>query len=165
MTTEVTYLAGGCFWGMEDLIRKETGVKDVDVGYMGGDIPNATYNLVKTGTTGHAETVKITFDPSETSFENILLFYFKIHDPTTMNRQGNDIGSQYRSAIFYVNDQQKEIAEKVKARVDKSGVWGKPLATEISKAKEFWRAEEFHQDYLQKYPDGYTCHYMRDVKF
>ncbi|HWU43096.1 MAG TPA: peptide-methionine (S)-S-oxide reductase MsrA [Bdellovibrio sp.] len=164
-TTEVSYLAGGCFWGMEELIRKIPGVVDMQVGYMGGEIKNATYNLVKTGTTGHAETVKIVFDPAQLKFEDLLIFFFKIHDPTTSNRQGNDIGTQYRSEIFYTTDEQKNVAEKIKDRVDKSGAWGKPAATKIERAGEFWVAEEYHQDYLQKNPDGYTCHFIRPVQF
>lgn len=164
-TTEISYLAGGCFWGMEDLLRKMTGIKEVQVGYMGGSLKNATYNLVKTGTTGHAETVKIVFDPKQLKYEDLLLYFFKIHDPTTENRQGNDIGTQYRSEIFYTSEEQKITAEKVKARVDKSGAWGKPVVTKIEKAEEFWTAEEYHQDYLQKNPNGYTCHYIRPLNF
>lgn len=163
--TEISYLAGGCFWGMEDLIRKLPGVTDVKVGYMGGEVKNATYNIVKTGSTGHAETVKVVFDPSKLKYEDLLLFFFKVHDPTTTNRQGNDIGTQYRSEIFYTSDEQKATAEKVKARVDKSGAWGKPAVTKIEKAGDFWMAEEYHQDYLVKNPDGYTCHYVRKVEF
>lgn len=164
-TSETAYLAGGCFWGMEDLIRKLPGIEDVDVGYMGGELKNATYNDVKKGQTGHAETVKIVFDPKQLTYEQLLLFFFKIHDPTTANRQGNDIGTQYRSEIFYTSEDQKATAEKVKERVDKSGAWGKPAATIIDKAGEFWKAEEYHQDYLVKNPDGYTCHFVRRVEF
>ena len=162
---ETAYLAGGCFWGMEELIRNQKGVIQVDVGYMGGTIKNATYELVKTGATGHAEAVKIQFDSKQTSYEDILLFFFKIHDPTTKNQQGNDIGSQYRSVIFYTSQKQKDIAENVKLRVEKSGVWKKPLVTEIVSASEFWKAEDYHQDYLQKNPGGYTCHFVRPIKF
>jgi peptide-methionine (S)-S-oxide reductase/peptide methionine sulfoxide reductase msrA/msrB len=165
MKTEVTYLAGGCFWGMEDLLRKLPGVLKTEVGYMGGKTPNATYNEVKTGTTNHAETVKVEFNPDQISFENLLLYFFKIHDPTTVNRQGNDIGTQYRSEIFYTSDEQKETAAKVIARVDKSGAWGKPAATVVGKAPEFWSAEGYHQDYLLKNPGGYTCHFVRKVDF
>ncbi|WP_413287927.1 peptide-methionine (S)-S-oxide reductase MsrA [Bdellovibrio sp. HCB337] len=165
VTTEVAYLAGGCFWGMDDLLRKLPGVTHTEVGYMGGKVPNATYNTVKTGTSNHAETVKVEFDSRRLSYEDLLLYFFKIHDPTTLNRQGNDIGTQYRSAIFYGSDQQKNTAFNVIARVDKSKAWGKPVTTVVSKAEEFWKAEEYHQDYLQKNPDGYTCHFIRKVEF
>lgn len=165
MKTETATLAGGCFWGMEDLLRAQPGVTDIDVGYTGGQTENAVYESVKTGATGHAEAVQITFDPTKTSFENILLFFFKIHDPTTENRQGNDVGSQYRSAIFYHDEKQKEIAEKIKDRVEKSGAWKKPVVTQIVPFTKWWRAEAFHQDYLQKNPGGYTCHFIRKVEF
>lgn len=161
MTYEKATLAGGCFWGVEELIRKQPGVVSTVVGYTGGDVPNATYENHE----GHAEAVEITFDPTKTSYENILLFFFKMHDPTTMNRQGNDVGTSYRSAIFYHNEQQRQIAEKVKARVDKSGAWKRPVVTEIVPAKTFWTAEDYHQDYLQKHPHGYTCHYVRNINF
>ncbi|HEX8171038.1 MAG TPA: bifunctional methionine sulfoxide reductase B/A protein [Thermoanaerobaculia bacterium] len=154
-------LAGGCFWGMEDLIRKLPGVVDTTVGYTGGSVKNATYQNHE----GHAEAIEISFDPSKISYEQILEFFFKMHDPTTLNRQGNDVGSSYRSAIFYHGDEQRKIAEQVKARVDKSGAWKRPIVTEIVPAKEFWTAEEYHQDYLQKNPGGYTCHYVRPLKF
>lgn len=162
---ETATLSGGCFWGMEELIRKQPGVISVDVGYSGGTIKNATYELVKTGATGHAESVQIIFDTQKTNFEKILLFFFKIHDPTTLNRQGNDVGSQYRSAIFYHSPQQKDTAEKVKLRVEKSGFWKGSIVTEITPFTEFWRAEDYHQDYLQKHPAGYTCHFARDANF
>lgn len=165
MKTEIAYLAGGCFWGMEDLIRKEPGVLETEVGYMGGSIAGATYQIVKLGTSGHAESVKITFDPNKTSYEKILLFFFKIHDPTTKNQQGNDIGTQYRSAIFYLNEEQKNTAQAVKDRVDRSKAWKNPVVTEIVKAGEFYKAEEYHQDYLVKNPNGYTCHFLRKVEF
>jgi len=154
-------LAGGCFWGVQELIRKLPGVVSSQVGYTGGDVPNATYDNHE----GHAEAVEITFDPKKISYEDILVFFFKLHDPTTMNRQGNDIGSSYRSAIFYHNEEQRQIAEKVKARVDKSGAWKRPVVTEIVPAKTFWTAEAYHQDYLQKNPHGYTCHYVRNISF
>lgn len=163
--TEVAYLAGGCFWGLEDLIRKHPGVVQAEVGYMGGDTKNATYNVVKIGATNHAETVKVTFDPKKLKYEDLLLFFFKIHDPTTTNQQGNDIGTQYRSVIFYTSLEQKDEAERVKIRVEKSGAWKNPVVTQIMPAKEFWRAEEFHQDYLQKNPGGYTCHFERKLNF
>ncbi|UXR65179.1 peptide-methionine (S)-S-oxide reductase MsrA [Bdellovibrio bacteriovorus] len=164
-SSEVTYLAGGCFWGMEDLLRKLPGVLQTEVGYMGGDTRNATYNIVKTGTTNHAETVKITFDPTKLKYQDLLLYFFKIHDPTTTNRQGNDIGTQYRSAIFYTSDKQKDEAEIVRARVEKSDAWKNPVVTQIVKAADFWSAEEYHQDYLQKNPGGYTCHFERKIEF
>ncbi|NUN06208.1 MAG: peptide-methionine (S)-S-oxide reductase MsrA [Bdellovibrio sp.] len=164
-SSEVIYLAGGCFWGVEDLLRKIPGVTETRVGYMGGDTKNATYNLVKTGATNHAETVQITFDPKKLKLDDLLLYFFKIHDPTTPNQQGNDIGTQYRSVIFYTTDKQKDEAEIIKQRVDKSGAWKKPLVTQIVKAPEFWDAEDYHQDYLQKNPNGYTCHYERKLNF
>lgn len=163
--SEISYLAGGCFWGMEDLIRKIPGVTDVEVGYMGGETKSATYNIVKTGTTNHAETVKITFDPQTLPFEELLVHFFKIHDPTTTNRQGNDIGTQYRSVIFYTSPEQKDTAERMIVRVEKSGAWKKPIVTQVVKATEFWKAEEDHQDYLVKNPGGYTCHYPRNIDF
>jgi len=158
-------LAGGCFWGMEELIRSQPGVLKTLVGYTGGQTANPVYEKVKTGTTGHAESIEIEFDPAKTSFEAILKFFFTIHDPTTPNRQGNDIGSQYRSAIFYHDEAQKKVAEEVKASLEKSGAWKKPIVTEILPATEFYGAEDFHRDYLQKHPNGYTCHWVRDVKF
>jgi methionine-S-sulfoxide reductase len=163
--TELATLAGGCFWGMEELIKAQPGVKETVVGYTGGTGDHATYEEVKKGTTGHAESVQIEFDPSQTSFEKILLFFFKIHDPTTRNRQGNDLGSQYRSAIFFHSPEQKEIAEKVLKKVEASGKWKRPIVTEIVPAKAFYPAENYHQKYLQKNPGGYTCHYVRDYDF
>jgi peptide methionine sulfoxide reductase msrA/msrB len=162
---ETAVLAGGCFWGVEELVRKLPGVKETRVGYTGGNFDNPRYENVKTGTTGHAESIEITYDPGETSYAEILTFFFKMHDPTTMNRQGNDVGSQYRSAIFYTNNEQKKIAEQVKATVDASGAWKKPVVTEIVPFTRFYGAEDYHQDYLQKHPGGYTCHWVRDVKF
>jgi len=158
---QVATLAGGCFWGVEELIRKLPGVVETEVGYTGGAVKNATYRNHE----GHAEAIKITFDPAKISYEDILEFFFKIHDPTTLNRQGNDVGTSYRSAIFVHDDQQRKVAEQVKAKVDKSGAWKRPVVTEIVAAKEFWSAEDYHQDYLQKNPGGYTCHYVRPVKF
>lgn len=162
---ETAYLAGGCFWGMEDLIRKLNGVLDTDVGYMGGDLKNATYQQVKLGNTGHAETLKVMFNPQVLTYENLLLYFFKIHNPTTEDQQGNDLGSQYRSAIFFLNEEQKKTALNVVSRVDTSGVWKTPLVTEITEAPDFWLAEEYHQDYLEKHPDGYTCHFERNINF
>jgi peptide methionine sulfoxide reductase msrA/msrB len=154
-------LAGGCFWGVEELIRKMDGVVETTVGYTGGDVPNATYELVKTGRTGHAESIEIKFDPAKISYEEILRYFFRLHDPTTVNRQGNDVGTQYRSAIFVHDEEQRAAAEKVKKEVDASGKWPRPIVTEIVDAKPFWSAEDYHQDYLQKNPNGYTCHYLR----
>jgi peptide methionine sulfoxide reductase msrA/msrB len=159
--TETATLAGGCFWGMQDLLRKLPGVVTTRVGYTGGSVKNATYRNHE----GHAEAVEIVFDPAKTSYENILEFFFKMHDPTTLNRQGNDVGSSYRSAIFYHSDEQRQVAEKVKAKVDRSGAWKRPVVTEIVPAKEFWLAEDYHQDYLIKNPGGYTCHYVRNINF
>ena len=160
---EIATLAGGCFWGMEEILRKIPGVISTRVGYTGGSFPNPTYEDVHLGTTGHAETVEVTFDPSVIGYEELLeKYFFKMHDPTTPNRQGNDVGTQYRSAIFYHSDEQKKTAEKVKERVGKSGKWSRPIATEIVPALPFYLAEEYHQDYLEKHPDGYTCHFMRD---
>jgi peptide methionine sulfoxide reductase msrA/msrB len=158
-------LAGGCFWGMEELLRKEKGVLEIEVGYAGGDPNSVTYNLVKTGTTGNAESVRIKYDPTQLNLENLLEYFFKIHDPTTLNRQGNDVGSQYRSAIFTTTEEQVEIAKKVKNKVQSSGVWKKDLTTEISPLNGFTKAEDYHQDYLQKNPGGYTCHFVRDLDF
>ncbi|MCC6137090.1 MAG: peptide-methionine (S)-S-oxide reductase MsrA [Bdellovibrionaceae bacterium] len=162
---EVATLAGGCFWGVEELLRLQKGVLDTFVGYIGGDLEKPVYTTVKTGTTGHAEAVQILFDPKQTTFENILLFFFQMHDPTTVNRQGNDIGTQYRSAIFYHDSKQQEVAKAVIGKVDKSGAWKKPVVTEVVPYTHFWKAEEYHQEYLVKNPDGYTCHFIRDVKF
>ncbi|MGS2723158.1 bifunctional methionine sulfoxide reductase B/A protein [Porticoccus sp. GXU_MW_L64] len=162
-TVEVAYLAGGCFWGMEEIIRAIPGVLNTEVGYTGGDLANATYDDVKKGNTGHAESIKVEFDGSVLSFDVLLRdWFFKMHDPTTENRQGNDIGSQYRSAIFYHSDAQKSAAEKVIKEVDAAGKWPKPIVTEVTAAGDFWTAETYHQDYLQKYPNGYTCHWIRD---
>lgn len=162
---QTAILAGGCFWGVEELFRHLEGVVSTEVGYTGGNIPNPTYEIVKKGTSGHAESIKISFDPVKISYEDLLKFYFKIHDPTTRNQQGNDIGSQYRSAIFYLNEDQRKSAEKIKELVDTSKAWKKPVVTEITAATTFYSAESFHQDYLQKNPGGYTCHYIRDIKF
>ena len=161
-TQETAIVAGGCFWGMQEIIRKLPGVISSEVGYTGGHVPNPTYEMVCSHTTGHAEAVKVVLDPSVMSYEQFLHFFFRMHDPTTLNRQENDIGDQYRSAIFYTSDQQKAVAEKVKAEVDKSGKWGKPVVTEITKATAFYPAEEYHQDYLQKNPGGYMCHFLRN---
>jgi methionine-S-sulfoxide reductase len=163
--TEIATLAGGCFWGMEELLRALPGVLETTVGYTGGEKSGPTYEDIKKGDTGHAESVQIVFDPQKTSYEKILLFFFKMHDPTTKNRQGNDLGSQYRSAIFYHSPEQRQKAEEVKLKVDKSGKWKKPVVTEIVPAKPFYPAENYHQRYLQKNPGGYTCHFLRDYDF
>ena len=162
---EVAVLAGGCFWGVEDLLRKIPGVKNIEVGYSGGTIDNATYEIVKTGTSGHAESVRLEFDPKVVTYEKILEHFFKLHDPTTPNQQGNDRGTQYRSVIFYTSEEQKETAQKMIERVDKSGAWKKPVVTEVVPFKKFIRAEEYHQDYLVRNPAGYTCHYYRKIDF
>lgn len=160
--TETAILAGGCFWGMEDLLRKQPGVVETETGYTGGIVSNPTYDVVHTGTSGHAEAVRVVFDPTKTSYEAILRFFFRIHDPTTPNRQGNDVGTQYRSAIFYGDDTQRRIALRVREEADRSGKWPRPVVTEIVKAGPFFPAEEYHQDYLVKHPDGYTCHFVRE---
>lgn len=162
---ESAVLAGGCFWGVEELFRKLSGVIATTAGYTGGSTENPTYEEVKTGRTGHAESIKIDFDPSKISYEKILLYFFKIHDPTTFNRQGNDVGSQYRSAIFYTNDSQKKTAEQVIERVEKSKAWKKPLTTSLEKSGTFFSAEAYHQKYLEKNPYGYTCHFERNLEF
>lgn len=159
---EAAILAGGCFWGMEEILRKIPGVIQTSVGYSGGTVPNPTYKMVCTGATGHAEAVKIVFDPAKLTYEQLLGYFFRMHDPTTLNRQHNDVGTQYRSAIFYVSKEQKETAEKVKAQIDKSGKWKKPITTEITEAGEFYPAEDYHQKYLVKNPGGYNCHYLRE---
>ena len=156
-TTETAILAGGCFWGVQDLIRKRPGVLDTRVGYSGGDVANATYRHHG----NHAEAIEITFDPSVISYRDLLEFFFQIHDPSTKNRQGNDVGTSYRSAIFYESDEQKRVAEDTIADVDASGLWPAKVVTEVSPAGAFWEAEPEHQDYLQKYPAGYTCHFVR----
>lgn len=156
-------LAGGCFWGMEDILRRVPGVIDTEVGYAGGTTTAPIYESVKTGTTGHAESVRVVFDASKLSFEVLLEnWFFKMHDPTTLDRQGNDVGTQYRSAIFVNSKEQRKVAEAVKAKVSKSGQWQAPIVTQVVDAGPFTPAEEYHQDYLQKNPDGYTCHYLRE---
>ncbi|MDQ7006759.1 MAG: bifunctional methionine sulfoxide reductase B/A protein [Acidobacteriota bacterium] len=159
---EVATLAGGCFWGVEDLLRKLDGVITTEVGYTGGEFENPRYEDVKSGTTGHAEAVQVVFDPSRIRYEEILRYFFRLHDPTTPNRQGNDRGSQYRSAIFVHDEAQRRTAEKVRAEVEASGKWPAPVVTEIVPAGPFYPAEAYHQDYLVKHPGGYTCHYLRD---
>ncbi|WP_416369280.1 peptide-methionine (S)-S-oxide reductase MsrA [Tritonibacter mobilis] len=156
-TTERAVLAGGCFWGMQELIRHRKGVLSSRVGYTGGDVPNATYKNHGT----HAEGIEITFDPEQTSYREMLEFFFQIHDPTTVNRQGNDIGMSYRSAIYYVDARQKQIAEDTIADVEASGIWPGKVVTEVEPVGDFWEAEAEHQDYLQRLPNGYTCHFPR----
>jgi peptide-methionine (S)-S-oxide reductase len=157
MAEERAVLAGGCFWGMQDLIRKLPGVVSTRVGYTGGEIANATYRNHE----GHAEAIEIVFDPSRTSYRALLEFFFQIHDPTTRNRQGGDVGSSYRSAIFFVDEGQKTVAEDTIADVEASGLWPGKVVTEVAPAGEFWQAEPEHQDYLQRYPSGYSCHFPR----
>jgi peptide-methionine (S)-S-oxide reductase len=157
VSTERALLAGGCFWGMQDLIRRYPGVISTRVGYTGGDVPNATYRNHGT----HAEAIEIIFDPQELTYRKLLEFFFQIHDPTTRNRQGNDVGSSYRSEIFYTNDEQKRVAQEVINDIEASGVWPGKIVTEVTAAGPFWEAEPEHQDYLERYPNGYTCHYVR----
>jgi peptide-methionine (S)-S-oxide reductase len=157
MSKERAVLAGGCFWGMQDLIRRFPGVVSTRVGYSGGDVPNATYRNHGT----HAEAIEIIFDSDQVVYRQLLEFFFQIHDPTTRNRQGNDMGTSYRSAIFYASDEQKRIAEATIADVDASGLWPGKVVTEVAPAGAFWEAEPEHQDYLERNPGGYTCHYIR----
>ena len=157
MTVERAVLAGGCFWGMQDLIRRLPGVVSTRVGYTGGEVANATYR----NHGNHAEAIEILFDPAKTSYRDILEFFFQIHDPTTMNRQGNDIGASYRSAIFYADDAQQATAEDTIADVDASGLWPGKVVTEVVPVGDFWEAEPEHQDYLERIPNGYTCHFVR----
>jgi len=157
MTNEKAILAGGCFWGVEELVRNLPGVTHTVVGYTGGDVPNATYR----NHGSHAEGIEITFNPQVLSYRKLLEFFFQIHDPTTRNRQGNDIGTSYRSAIFYLNDEQKETATTLIAEMNASGKWPGAIVTQVGPAGPFWNAEEEHQDYLQKHPYGYTCHWVR----
>jgi len=157
MSQERAVLAGGCFWGMQDLIRRYDGVISTRVGYSGGDVPNATYRHHGS----HAEAIEIVFDPARISYRKLLEFFFQIHDPTTRNRQGNDVGASYRSAIFYTNDEQKRVAEDTIADVNASGLWPGKVVTELSAAGPFWEAEPEHQGYLERIPNGYTCHFIR----
>lgn len=158
---QTAYLAGGCFWGMEELVRQIPGVVSTEVGYTGGDTPDATYEQVKTGDTGHAESLKIVFNPQQLSYRHLLFEFFRMHNPTTLDRQGNDTGSQYRSAIFYLDEEQRRTAWEVIRAVDASGDWDARVVTEVVPFREFYRAEEYHQKYLVKNPGGYTCHYVR----
>jgi methionine-S-sulfoxide reductase len=161
--TEIAVLAAGCFWGVEEILRSVPGVIDTDVGYTGGWVKNPTYEDTHESRSGHAEAIRVTFDPSVLSYEELLeKWFFKLHDPTTLDRQGNDVGTQYRSAIFPQTPEQKEIAERVKARVEASGKWKRPITTSIEPASTWYSAEGYHQDYLRKHPGGYSCHYMRE---
>ena len=157
MSTERAVLAGGCFWGMQDLIRRLPGVQSTRVGYTGGDVPNATYR----NHGSHAEGIEIVFDPAEITFRDLLEFFFQIHDPTTPNRQGNDMGPSYRSAIYVVDDAQRKVAEDTIADVNASDLWPGRVVTELEPVGDFWEAEPEHQDYLLRYPNGYTCHFVR----
>ena len=156
-TTEKAILAGGCFWGAQQLLRRRPGIISTRVGYSGGETPNATYRHHG----NHAESVEIVFDPAVISYRELLEFFFQIHDPSTRDRQGNDVGVSYRSAIFYTSDEQKQVAEDTIADVDASGIWPGTVVTEVTAAGPFWEAEDEHQDYLEKYPSGYTCHFVR----
>ena len=154
--------AGGCFWGMEELIRVRPGILGTRVGYTGGHVSNPTYQMVCTKTTGHAEAIEIEYDETVTSYRALLEFFFQIHDPTTLDRQGNDIGDSYRSEIFVVNSEQETEAKDVISKINASGHWPGKVVTKVSKATDFWEAEPEHQNYLQRYPRGYTCHFLRD---
>jgi peptide methionine sulfoxide reductase msrA/msrB len=158
---EIAVLAGGCFWGVEELIRKLPGVITTEVGYTGGKVPNPTYERISTGFTGHAESVRVEFDPTVLSYADLLRYFFRLHDPTTPNRQGNDRGTQYRSVVFFVSPQQQQVAQQVISEVNASGKWNAPVVTEVVAAGQWYPAEEYHQDYLQKNPSGYTCHWLR----
>lgn len=163
-STQTAYLAGGCFWGMEELARQIPGVLTTEVGYCGGSAQTALYDCVKTGATSHAETLKVVFDPSVLSYAHLLFEFFRIHNPTTRNRQGNDLGAAYRSVIFYTDEVQRQTAATVIKTVDTSGEWQAPVVTELVAYPAFYPAENHHQKYLQKHPQGYTCHYLRDFK-
>ena len=156
-SNERAVLAGGCFWGMQDLLRRYPGVISTRVGYTGGEVPNATYR----NHVGHAEAIEIIFDPLKISYRQLLEFFFQIHDPTTLNRQGNDLGDSYRSAIFYTSEEQKRVAEEAIREVNGSGLWPGKAVTELVPARDFWEAEPEHQDYLERIPNGYTCHFIR----
>ncbi|HEY7724525.1 MAG TPA: peptide-methionine (S)-S-oxide reductase MsrA [Anaeromyxobacteraceae bacterium] len=159
----VALLAGGCFWGMQDILRKIPGVLETEAGYTGGWLENPRYEDTHHSKSGHAEAVRVVFDPRKLGYEELLeKWFFRMHDPTTANRQGNDVGTQYRSAIFYLDEAQKAAAEAVKARVARSGKWKRPIVTEIAPASAWYPAEDYHQDYLVKHPGGYSCHYLRE---
>ena len=158
----VATVAAGCFWGVEEILREIPGIADTMVGYTGGTSEDPGYQDVVRGNSGHAEAIRVVFDPGVISYEQVLGYFFRLHDPTTLNRQGNDIGTQYRSAIFHHDDEQREIAERVVAEVGASGQWARPVTTQIAPAAEFYEAEDYHQDYLRKNPGGYHCHVLRD---
>jgi methionine-S-sulfoxide reductase len=162
MKKETATLAGGCFWGMEEIIRSIPGVIETNVGYTGGKVDNPNYNIVKLGTTNHAESVEVIFDPTKLSFKDLLGYFFRMHDPTTLNQQGNDKGTQYRSVIFYHSENQKKVAEEKIKEIESSKKWDKPIVTQLVPATKFYLAEDYHQDYLKKNPGGYTCHWLRD---
>lgn len=162
MNKEIATLAGGCFWGVEEIIRQIPGVTQTTVGYTGGSVDNPTYNIVKLGTTNHAEAIEVEFDPKKLSYKDLLGYFFRLHDPTTLNQQGNDKGTQYRSVIFYHSPEQKKVAEETIEKVNASKKWPRPIVTQVVPASKFYPAEDFHQDYLQKNPNGYTCHWLRD---
>ena len=162
MKKETATLAGGCFWGVEEIIRAIPGVTNTTVGYTGGKIENPNYNIVKLGTSNHAESIEIEYDAEKVSYKEILGWFFRLHDPTTLNQQGNDKGTQYRSAIYYHNEEQKKVAEEVIKQVTDAKKWPKPIVTEVTAATKFYPAEEYHQDYLKKNPGGYTCHWVRN---
>jgi peptide-methionine (S)-S-oxide reductase len=157
MSEERAVLAGGCFWGMQELLRRHPGVISTRVGYTGGDVTDATYR----DHGSHAEALEVIFDPEKLTYRELLEFFFQIHDPTTLNRQGNDVGTSYRSAIFYTTEEQKKVAEDTIADVDASGIWPGKVRTEVEPVEDFWEAEPEHQDYLERYPNGYTCHFIR----
>lgn len=159
---EIATLAGGCFWGMEDIIRAIPGVLNTTVGYTGGTVDNPNYNIVKLGTTNHAESVQVEFDPTKLSYKDLLGYFFRMHDPTTVNQQGNDKGTQYRSVIFYHSPEQEEAAKEVIKKIEAAKKWPRPIVTQVIPASKFYPAEEYHQDYLKKNPGGYTCHWLRD---
>lgn len=161
--TQTAYLAGGCFWGMEALLRRIPGVLSTEVGYSGGSAAHVNYEIVKEGNSGHAETLKVVFDPERLSFRHLLFEFFRIHDPTTRNRQGNDVGTQYRSAIFYLDTGQRGMAEEVIETVEASGQWRAKITTEVAAFGGFHRAEEHHQNYLVQHPHGYSCHFRRSL--
>lgn len=162
MEKEIATLAGGCFWGMEEIIRGIPGVSTTTVGYTGGEIENPTYQIVSLGTTNHAESVQVEFDPKKISYKELLGYFFRMHDPTTLNQQGNDKGTQYRSVIFYHSDEQKKVAEEVIKEITEAKKWHRPIVTKVVPAQRFYAAEDYHQDYLKKNPSGYTCHWLRD---
>ncbi len=161
ISRQTAYLAGGCFWGMEELVRVIPGVLETEVGYTGGHTPDANYDQIKTGRTGHAESLKIVFDPDRLTYRHLLFEFFRMHNPTTTNQQGNDRGTQYRSAIFHIGEEQKNTAHEVIKTVEASGDWKAKVVTEVVPFRAFFRGEEYHQQYLIKHPQGYTCHYLR----